>query len=237
MGTDIMGWARYQYCRLRQYPHYRKEIRQAEARRKGASFPEFEKLRALRGTEAGNRCFVIGNGAGLTEAETAALRTQKTFGVGAFLEQDLFVPRCICIQNPAQLKRLKSGLLSSAAVFAGDNLAGQSGLPDDAVLYSYLGVYKYYLNQYGENRTKFSGDAYAVVYDGGHAAYSMMQIAVYLGFAEICLIGCGPADDDRLDAAYRTAKAYADAHGIRIFDSTAGVSGGVFPHRELRELL
>ena len=239
MGIDIMGWMRYQYCRLRQYPHYQKERKQAEARANGASFPEFEALRALRGTERGNRCFVIGDGTGLSAEEIRFLQAEKTFGVGAFLEQDLFVPRYIGIQNPEQLKRLKNGILTAenGTVFAGDNLAGQDGLPADAVLYSYLGVYQYYLNRYGEHRTKFSADAYAVVYGGSHAAYSMMQIAAYLGFTEICLIGCGPADDARLTAAYRTAQAFAEAHGIRIFDCTAGASDGVFPHRELRELL
>lgn len=239
MAADIMGWVRYQYQRIRQYPHYRSEVRQIERRKNGAEFPAFARLKEMRGSYAGMRCFILSDGAGLSAQEREGLQTQITFGVGAFLEQNCFIPTFIGTQNPAEFKRLKSGILSDAdsTVLIGDNLADELDHVEHAVLYPYLGVYKYYMNRYREYHVKFSDDSYAVVYDGYHTVYSMIQIAAYFGFSEICLIGCGPTGKERLASAYRTAKEYADEHGIQIVDCTDGAPEAVFPHRDLCDLL
>jgi hypothetical protein len=97
--------------------------------------------------------------------------------------------------------------------------------------------------------TDFSGDITKVVYTGKSVVYAMLQIAAYMGFSEIYLIGvdCNYAqpkmysdnvtyvdfkkkwDQARLQKQgnqmlpqYEIAREYADAHGFKIYNATRG---------------
>ena len=95
----------------------------------------------------------------------------------------------------------------------------------------------------------FSGNAYAIVYGAFTVACSAMQLAVYMGFKEIYLIGCDcdysgerrhfddfkvenehPIIDEegKMVMTYETVKRYADEHGIKIYNATRGGKLEVF---------
>ena len=102
----------------------------------------------------------------------------------------------------------------------------------------------------------FSDDPYAIVYHGMTVTYSAMQLAVYMGFKEIYLLGCDcdysgekqhfmdyglkteTADnpESKAIAAYTTAKNYADEHGIKIYNATRGGKLEVFERVDLDSL-
>ncbi len=106
-----------------------------------------------------------------------------------------------------------------------------SPAPKNWIAYPYLGVYKYYCNTYDTHRVKFSDNALEVVYDGYDTVYSLMQIAVYLGFTELVLVGCGCCQpkEEKMRAAFETAKQYADSHGIAIYNGTPEETEDIFP--------
>jgi len=89
----------------------------------------------------------------------------------------------------------------------------------------------------------FSDDCYDVVYDGYSITYSLLQLAVYMGFKEIYLLGAdcsyakqgphhfietGVVDPNSLIAgermirAYKVVKNYVDKNGIKIYNATRG---------------
>ena len=87
------------------------------------------------------------------------------------------------------IKNLKSEIdhLDVEYKFAGDVISKQVKLSDD--------YYIFPLNMLNHNwphkkyHSKFSDNAFNVVYNGYTITYSLIQLAVYMGFKEIYLIG------------------------------------------------
>ena len=103
----------------------------------------------------------------------------------------------------------------------------------------------------------FSEDVARVVYGGATVTYACIQIAVYMGFKEIYLLGvdCNyckgsnsnyffweqKADvmnhkEDRMVLSYESAREYADSHGIKIYNATRGGMLEVFERVEFDSL-
>lgn len=243
-GNKVIGNLRYQYQRIMQYPHYRNEMKKIEGRKNGHIPPQFAKIKTLENCCAGKRCFIISDGSGLTIPEMEMLKHEITFGAISVLRADGWKdwkPTYLGIQDPHAYKKLEQSILSDYGdnVFVGDNLAEQFDLPERLIQFPYLGVYKYYMNRYLEYNTKFSGNAFEVVYDGYSIVYSMLQIAVYMGFQEIYLFGCDCCcpENEKTAAAYRVAKQYADTHGIQIINCTHGDETDIFSYQSLNEIL
>ena len=111
------------------------------------------------------------------------------------------------------------------------------------------------------NFTKFSDKASKVVYDGASVVYAAMQLAIYLGFNEIVLLGVDCNYDknkithgaglDYTDYKYnwtkdtaltmiegfKVAKDFADTHNIKIYNATRGGMLEVFERVKLEEML
>ena len=142
-------------------------------------------------------------------------------------------PTYLGIQSPALLEQMRDYIanIPEQGILAGDNLPVPSPAPKNWIAYPYLGVYKYYCNTYDTHRVKFSDNALEVVYDGYDTVYSLMQIAVYLGFTELVLVGCGCCQpkEEKMRAAFETAKQYADSHGIAIYNGTPEETEDIFP--------
>lgn len=116
-------------------------------------------------------------------------------------------------------------------------------------------IYKYHCHSVAINgNTPFSDDLVYGIYGGGTITYGCIQLAAYLGFKEIYLLGVDfdfsanykdgsnhfistyynensePGlflKQESLDA-YESAKEYADAHGIKIYNATRGGKLEVF---------
>lgn len=104
----------------------------------------------------------------------------------------------------------------------------------------------------------FSNDASRVIYWGGTITYACIQLAVYLGFKKIYLLGVDadyskigqvgghfyekedsqffkPAEIESLKA-YNRAKQFAEEHGIKIFNATRGGKLEIFERANFDEL-
>jgi len=103
---------------------------------------------------------------------------------------------------------------------------------------------------------KFSDDCYKVVYDGHSITYSAIQLAVYMGFKEIYLLGvdCNYSQKGKnhvveyttqevpdaaflMQESFKVAKRFADTHNIKIFNASRGGSLEVFERITLEEVL
>lgn len=104
----------------------------------------------------------------------------------------------------------------------------------------------------------FSDNVAERVFNGYSVTYSMLQIAVYMGFKEIYLLGCdcsysqdktkqhfiesGHHDNyasiagKRMICAYKYAKEFADKHDIKIYNATRGGMLEVFERVNLEDL-
>ncbi len=107
-------------------------------------------------------------------------------------------------------------------------------------------------------KPKFSDDFSKKSYTGTTVTYTCMQLAVYMGFKEIYLLGVDFTGGDTTDgeyshfhaeeelvavcykdhvwSAYTSAKQYADEHGIKIYNATRGGKLEIFPRIDFDSL-
>ena len=161
------------------------------------------------------------------------------------------------IQFPDFYSKYKSEIdqLDVEYKLAGDVISKQVKLSDDCYIYP--------LNMLNHNwphkkyHSKFSDNAFNVVYSGYTITYSLIQLAVYMGFKEIYLLGvdCNYSTNQsnhfkdygivdpgvstaskKMISAYKEAKKYADRNEVKIYNATRGGMLEVFERVNLDTL-
>ncbi|MFD2442781.1 6-hydroxymethylpterin diphosphokinase MptE-like protein [Bacillus sp. CGMCC 1.16607] len=203
-------------------------------------------MKILKDKHKGERCFIVATGPSLVIEDLDKLRNEMTFSMNSiflsFNETD-WRPNYYGIQFPEFFHKYKNEIdqLNVELKLVGDVVSKQVKLSDD--------YYIYPLHMLNHNWThkkyhsKFSADAFEVVYSGYTITYSLIQLAVYMGFEEIYLIGvdCNYASNknnhvkdygivdplasaagEKMICAFKEAKKYADNHQIKIYNATRG---------------
>ena len=229
---------------------------------KGKTDKRFIKLKDYENIHNGERCFIIATGPSLTMEDIEKLKDEYTFSMNSICklyDQTDWRPTYFAIQDRHVFLSLEDTIRKhkEVPVFISDNIEWKYkrepewiNFPTDTMYHSYdMKIGKYY--------AKFSDDAYKIVYDGYSIAYSCIELAVYMGFKEIYLLGTdctytGPKEhfvdsgvEDRsrkfatpkLVTAYEVAKEYADKHNIKIYNATRGGVLEVFPRVDLDNVL
>lgn len=225
----------------------------------------YDRLRLLKNAHTNERCFIICTGPSLTVEDVLLLRGEFTIGMNSICKlfsQTDWRPSVYGIQDLHVYDRLENELKeldSNTLCFAGDNVAAKRRMDKKWIPFPLYTAYhdfdKTVLNKY---YARFSEDCRKVVYNGYSITYSLLQIAVYMGFKEIYILGADnnysssgkqhfmehghfASDADkatfRLNAAYQCAKEYADAHGVYICNVTRGGMLELFPRKKLEEVL
>lgn len=196
-----------------------------------------KKLLKYQGVHHEERCFIIGNGPSLRISDVSRLKGVHTFGVNRiYLLSTKWRPEYfVCVDN----KVLEDENIYKYRVktrFFSDRVKNRLNDLDEFVHVSQQ-------FPFGEAcLVPFSEDISRKVYSGGNVIYIAIQIAVYMGFAEIYLLGVDcdyPKNEkshfygDDFDLGgdpgwemsmntFKSARQYADAHGIKIFNATRG---------------
>lgn len=221
----------------------------------------YEKLKLLKDKHRGERCFIVATGPSLTIEDLERLENEITFSMNsiclAFNETD-WRPTYYGIQDIKVFTSLKDNIenISVEYKFIGDNIATRIKRTSDHYVFPLNMLNHRYSHK--KYHSKFSDDAFAVVYSGYSITYSLIQIAVYMGFEEIYLLGadCNYSSDmnhhfkeyghvdpsfseahDQMVAAYKVAKQYSDRNNVKIYNATRGGMLEVFERVELEEVL
>jgi hypothetical protein len=221
---------------------------------------EYELIKQYKNIHSGERCFIVATGPSLTIEDLEKLKNETTFSMNSIvmaLKDTSWSPDYYGIQDPFVYEKIKEEIIKSDIPnkFYGDRLYRMFDLPENSVVFPHnLLNHKIKHNNYN---SKFSDDSYLVVYDGYSITYSLIQIAVYMGFKEIYLLGADTNYEKdkqhfrehevkdasyrqagiRMIEAYKVAKKYADENGIKIYNATRGGMLEVFPRVDLDEVL
>jgi hypothetical protein len=237
-----------------------REKRAALQKRNEQMHPFYEQqLERFRNIHKGERCFIVATGPSLRLKDVDRLKGEYTFGVNS----------CLTMYDKTDWRANYYGIVDANAVsIMGERLKseeipvffysdvdavydGKNGIPfpkdDSANIMTDTFWKRLFPKKFPE--TDFSDDITKVVYTGKSVVYAMLQIAAYMGFSEIYLIGvdCNYAqpkmysdnvtyvdfktkwDQARLKKQgnqmlpqYEIARKYADAHGFKIYNATRG---------------
>lgn len=231
-------------------------------RKHGIGGAKYKKLLDYKDKHKGERCFIIATGPSLTMEDIESLKNEKTISMNSicrlYTETD-WRPTYFAVQDNYVFKNLQDiiRLHKEVPVFISDNIWKRFKREREWIEFPTDTLYHAYDMKLGKYYAKFSDDAYDIVYDGYSIAYSCIELAVYMGFKEIYLLGAdctyfgekehfvesGVEDRSRkyatpkLIVGYEKVKEYADVHGIKVYNATRGGVLEVFPRIELKDVL
>ena len=242
-----------------------KERKECLIRGTGIIDERFAALKGLKDKYKGKRCFITCTGPSLTIADLELLKNEYVFGMNSIClihDKTEWKPDFYGIQDYEVFRKIKDTLLTTdnGLVFAPYSYKEDFNTPENWIYFHISGAYHLYDRYYkGHFYSKFSDDCYVTVYDGFTITYSIMQLAMYMGFDELYLLGADcsyfgkkqhfidhgnytPAWDaltvpDRLNASYSEAKRYAEMHNIKIYNATRGGCLELFERVKLEDVL
>ncbi len=217
----------------------------------------YEYIHSLRNIHAGERCFIIGNGPSLSPNDLNKLKSEICFGSNRIFEifdKTDWRPTYYFAQDNVLLETIKTEIskMIKCDKFIGLNAVSKNPTISGAYYINILPEDSYpYLPMYSDDISK-------KCYDGCTITYSCIQMATYMGFTDIILLGVDHSyskirnpdgtvtkqdvqdhfsEQDILGnipllyqstLSYEAAKQYADAHGIKIYNATRGGKLEVF---------
>jgi hypothetical protein len=227
---------------------------------------KFSEIRKYKNKHAGKRCFIVCTGPSLTYEDLELLKGEITFSMNTIIKcfhRTDWRPTYYGIQDIVAYKECQEFLLSDHTLtpFIPDCILNMGyKIPSNTVVFPFsFHKHRIWVSEVKKLSTKFSGNAAALVYAGYTVTYSLLQVAVYMGFKDIYLLGCDcyyPPEQEnqhfvetktvdpifataasRMIFAYQVAKRYADRHCIHIYNATRGGQLEVFERVSLEEVL
>ena len=206
----------------------------------------------------GSRCFIVGNGPSLSSTDLDKLKGEICFATNRIYEifdETEWRPIYYLVQDRKLIDLIKHEIIEQIDI---DNkYVGIDIFSDDLNVKNikYLNVVS---KPFYPKLPKFSSDASKKCYNGWTITYTCIQLAAYMGFGKIYLIGVDHNYSKTLNSdgtvtsqniqdhfstkdqilntpalykstlSYEAAKQYADAHGIKIYNATRGGKLEVF---------
>lgn len=148
-----------------------------------------KELKTFKNKHYGERCFIIGNGPSLTPDDLNLLKDEVTFAthrIYNIFDQTDWRPTYYMGQDVVLLKEIKEKVKTVEAKhkFFPISMKQLYQTEIDDAIYFFIRSKNYY-----PNLPPFSTDASRQLYEGYSVTYGVIQLAVYMGFKEIYLLG------------------------------------------------
>lgn len=175
------------YTFVKWYPEYRMERYLEKAGQFHQKYEDqTEKFKKIKDTHKGERCFIVGNGPSLTMTDLEMLKGEFCFGANQIFlafgktswRPDVYLT--VNVDTFLAYRQEIDGL--DCGIKFIDSKALDYGVEIREALYLRHGTFVL-----GEDF--FSSDISRYYYNGGTVVYTALQVAVYMGFEDIYLIG------------------------------------------------
>lgn len=225
----------------------------------------FKELKSLRNKYEGKRCFILATGPSLNVDDILLLKDEFTIGMNnvcLLYDKISWRANMLGVQDELVynrifpvLERFPENVFVSSEI---GRVFPNSSCFNQFPLNFYYHQYDYrYSNKLS---AKYSDNAFRTVYDSYSITFSLMQIAIYMGFKEIYLLGCDcnqavgkvnhfiengyvESSDklstaaDRMIFSHNEIKKFCDARGVKVFNATRGGALEVYPRVKLEEVI
>lgn len=228
---------------------------------------KFREIKQFENKYEGKRCFIIATGPSLTLEDVELLKDEYTFAVNSMvnvMDKMSYIPTFYAIQDGFAYEKLRDKIKSAKFNYAffGDWKMKKEYLNDQNWIQFPLSVWEYFMaypEASFEDKVSFSGNAFKRVCNGFSITYSALQLAVYMGFKEIYLLGsdCNYEkgvknfaeyrdekhmnacvnNGERMIRAFEVAQNWAKKHDVRIYNATRGGMLEVFERVKLEDVV
>lgn len=223
----------------------------------------FKRITKFRNIHKGQRCFIVATGPSLTFEHLALLQNEYCFGLNSIVKvlgDTGWRPTYYGIQDSNVYEKLEDDIIKSDlnTIFVGHRLQNRFASAKSFIPFFHFSCFHGRHGEIVPLTSGFSKNIEQIVYDGYSISYSMLQLAVYMGFKEIYLLGTDCSYDvngkqhfvesgffdkqassvgERMIYAYTHAKRYADKNGIKIYNATRGGMLEVFERVDLENVI
>lgn len=227
-------------------------------------FGNYENLKCYKDKYNGESCFIVCTGPSLTYEDLEKIKGFFSFGMNSIVkvfDKTSWRPNAYGVQDEFVYEKQQDFIVNSVFEykFIADRIKKQKKyiVPDDSIFFP-LNMFGHQSN-FDNPKFRYSDDITKCVYDGYSITYSLMQIAIYMGFKKIYILGCDnnytmPPEKQHFVSngfvsqgaqqsivyqrkAFSLAQKYADEHGVKIFNATRGGALEVFPRVLLEDVV
>ncbi len=224
-------------------------------------------LKKWKNSHVGESCFIVATGPSLTMNDLDLLADSGIYSFGMnscalCLDKTKWIPSLLGVQDEYVYKKIETVLIEESngklkdKIWVSDNVSTLCPSSKQFLIFKlhYLD-HKYNPRKMGE--LKFSENCYNVIYDGYSIIFSILQLAIYMGFKAIYLLGTdcnynqpkqhfidnGTIDPNRdilgnkLIYTHSKFKEFADKHGVKVVNCTRGGMLEVYPRMRLENVL
>jgi len=226
---------------------------------------KYKHIKSLKNTYKGKRCFVVATGPSLTFEDLELIKDEYTFGMNSGVlafDKTSWRPSFYGVQDEYVYRKIEKDILNASnsdisEIYVSSNLCNTFKIPDKYKVFPLHYLDHKMPHKKGFGHFKFSDDCHSIVYDGYSIIFSLLQMACYMGFSEIYLIGSdcnyqqpkshfiqyGHTDPhaaimgDKIIAGHFNFKKFADERGIQVVNCTRGGMLEVYPRMNLEDVL
>lgn len=171
----------FEYFYISQYYNYYKPLKKMHS----------DKLKKFKNIYCNERCFIIGNGPSLRIEDLDKLKNEKTFAANKIYDLYKYTkwrPSFYCASDILMVEQIKDEFDDIAR--DAENIFLPIVEYSDYILRSEkLNLFELKYIPFYPNMPKFSENIDEQVFEGWTITYNMLQIAVYMGFKKIYLLG------------------------------------------------
>lgn len=169
------------------YVYRNREILLPYLKKRSTNFIRTRQLKQFKNRHSGKRCFIIGNGPSLTIEDLERLRSETTFAANkiylAFDKTD-WRPSYYVVEDDHMIRQHHESIrqLSGFVKFVSDDWGSSFRAADEVIVYPRTLLD---LNRF----PRFSGNAGRHVFCGYMVTYISLQLAYFMGFERVYLLG------------------------------------------------
>lgn len=152
-----------------------------------------ERILDFKDRHSGKTCYIIGNGSSLRADDLDLLQNEFTFGVNKIFhifDKTSWRPSFyVCVDNRALIECFMKMKSYTMPLFFDTGICELKSSFESNV-FPILNRQRFYVNRFSKNRSpKFSDDCSNFIEAGETVVYNAIQLAVYMGFKKIILLG------------------------------------------------
>lgn len=226
-------------------------------------------IREYKNIHEGERCFITCTGPSLTMSDLDLLRNENTIGVNSIIEayrltswrpSYYIMVDFFAFADYVKNNRVEGGMYATKASFFHYRLRPLTTFGKQ--LFIPINYSNHFKKSVDNHRIRYSKELSVCCYDGFTVTNAAIQLAMYMGFKEIYLLGCDcnyttkqihfveleddqkkiqagwlPHATDLSIEGYKAIKEFADKQGVKIFNATRGGCLEVFPRVNLDDVV